>query len=236
MADSVLLAGAAARIEFSAGSAGIDFGPITYVVCVKRAATGDWDTVLHAPTPFYRIGFSDANEVFCGDGTTENFGGPANTSLAWQIIGITKPAGTAQPQYHVFDGTSWSHPAPAGATIGDGSAASGHTFSESGGDVFAGNGLIFGIDDSEFSTGQIEALSNGYAAWIAAGFLEGVRLDAISGLSTFTGGSMSQGTTVGASLDTDDVPSWWNDSLGAPAVSPDNSQMPKYLLAGRSTV
>jgi hypothetical protein len=234
VADSVLLSGAAARIEFAPGSANIDFAGITMLAAVKATAAGLWGSVMVGQPGFYRWGFSDVNEIFGGDGTTENFGGPVVTTTTWGIFGVTHTAVSDQPHYHWYNGTSWVHNTPSGAAVVASIAATtSQDISESGGDAFQGNVLISGIKDAVMSDGEIEALAGGYKAWKAAGFLEGIRFNAASGLASYTGGSMAQGTTVGASLDVGDAPTWWDDSLETPPVQPSYRGFPKPNLAGR---
>ena len=49
------------------------------------------------------------------------------------------------------------------------------------------NMLIFGIKNTAMSDAEIEALSGGYAAWTAAGFTAGARLNSITAPTIFAG-------------------------------------------------
>ena len=96
---------------------------------------------------------------------------------------------------------------------------------------FDGNILIFAAWDRAIADAEFNALAEGYAAWIEARPAEGVRVNALTGLASFvSGGTMSETGNTGGTVDTGDVPSWWNDDAVRPTV-----QGRKILFSGRQS-
>ena len=218
VADSILLAGAGARLAFSIGAANHASGPVTFVCVVKQTAGANWESLIGDWEPDFqdRLGISDADNLFCTIAGTDCLSTVTVPAAGtWMIVGMTKATGTVAPRFHLYNGTSWTH--CAGLTA----LANGATMDK------------WKVCPSRAATPSPETCSSsafrtqpflmvrwtpvcGYAAWQAANFTEGVRCDAASGLTSWTAGSMAQTSATGVTLDTGDAPSWWDDSLTLP--------------------
>jgi len=223
MADSVLFTpGSSGRIECNKGT-WTGTGALTMAVVFKHTTGADQSVCgLHsgAFTPRVSMNMDSAGNVtYESDaGGTFDVGDAITTANGWVILAITKASGSAVPRVHIFRSPTWRHADLAGA-IGNPSASTGFTIgSMDPGEVFLdGNILIAGGWDSALVDGTVESLANGYAAWIAASPKELIRCNAISGLvSTATGGTMSETGRTNTSVDTGDVPSWWDDAVTTP--------------------
>jgi hypothetical protein len=71
------------------------------------------------------------------------------------------------------------------------------------------------------SDGTIETLITGYQEWIDAAPVEAWRCDTMSAIQSFgTTGTSDESSRVGTTLDTGDVPSGWDDTLGGGGATP----------------
>lgn len=235
MADSVLFDGSDDDLLFDIGNADIPFGPVTVAMVMKDNSftEGNFDALLvtedsGASTRYwntYMYGFG-SNVFMASDGSTD-VTGPAAVDIGtlgltgqWVILVVTKATGTAAPRFHRYDGTNgWDHQ-DAGSNLTNGTTPPSTGKLRVGRDGVFGspadiNMLIFGIKDAVMSDVEIEALSAGHQAWVDAGFVEGVRLDAVSGLTSFAAsGAMTLDSVTGAVVDSGDAPSWWDDTVG----------------------
>lgn len=237
LADSVFFDGVDDALSFNLGNAAIPAGPITLAIVMKDNAwsEGNFDALLVAENGVddrwwtaYMYGFG--SNVFMLGTTAGDQTGPAAVDLGtlgltgqWVILVVTKADGTVAPRFHRFDETNgWDHQDAAG-TLANGTTPPSDAKLRVGHDTLFGspadvNMLIFGIKDAVMSDAEIEALADGHQAWVDAGFVEGIRLDAVSGLTSFAGGGiMALEAASGAVVDAGDGPTWWNDEL-APAV------------------
>lgn len=228
MADSVLFDGVDDFMQFSIGGAAILPGPITIALVMKDNSftEGNFDALLVTEDggttrwwAVYLYGFGGSNFMLgttAGDRTGPNSVDLEGLGLTgqWVILVVTKATGDVIPRYHRYDfANGWAHE-DAISSLADGTAPPGTAKMKVGLDSLFGspadiNMLIFGIKSTVMSDGQIEALSNGYSAWQAAGFTEGYRLNSITAPTNFAGGSMAFESTSGAVLDSGDAPSWW---------------------------
>ena len=221
MPDSVLFDGSTSRIVLGKGAV-VGAARTVAVVCKYVATTPDIMTLVGHDAAQNRFGaWIGGTRAANWDGTQDD-DAPSGSLAAidtWQILVYTRSTG--QGRHHRYNGTAWRHDDGAAAASTDWSIAStlmlGREGSGIGGEYWNGNLLIFGWKNADTTDLGVEVLANGYQAWKDFGFVEGVRLDALSGLSTFVaGGTMAESSRVGTTLDTGDVPAWWNDTLGPP--------------------
>ena len=230
--DSVRFDGTDDKMVFGIGNADIPAGPITIAMVIKDNSftLTNYDALLVAEDggttrwwTTYLFGDTDGHFVLgttAGDDSSASVVSLQTLGLTgqWVIVVVTKANGAVAPRYHRYDPTNgWGHQNSAG-TLADGTTPPSTAKIQLGLDSLFGspadvNMLIFGIKDAVMSDGEIEALSNGYQAWIDAGFIEGVRLDAVSGLDSYvSGGAMALESVTGAVVDAGDAPFWWDDT------------------------
>ena len=218
MADSVLFDGSDDTLTASKGDwAGT--GAFSIAVCLKSTGTLGTEVFLSHDSSAHDF-YHETDGTIWWFISSGNYTTSSNAIVAdrWSIVGITYSGSGTTFRFHIYDETQgWLH--ENGAATGSPAPWSSLTnvlFGEvgsTGNFDYSGNILIAGFADSQFSDGTMETLSDGYAAWIAASFDEGLRFTATTGLSTFTGGSMAQNGGAGKTVDTGDVPSWWDDTL-----------------------
>ena len=228
MADSVFFDGVDDKMVFGIGNAAIPAGPITIAIVLKDNSftLGNYDALLVSEDggttrwwSAYVAGDADAHFLLgttAGDDTSAAVVALETLGLIgeWVICAVTKANGAVAPRYHRFDlANGWDHQ-DSPNTLANGTTPPSTAKIQLGLDSIFGspadvNMLIFGIKDAVMNDAEIEELSNGYQSWVDAGFTEGVRLDAVTGLTSFTGGTMALESVTGAVLDPGDAPAWW---------------------------
>ncbi len=240
MPDSLLFDGAGDFRDFSAGNVAGN-GALTCAFILKKGLDSAWQNPGGWNALDAHFFLSDIDRVTISDGT--NFQSSTTTLVVadgWAIVAATKAAGTVTPRLHIYKyGTdTWVHQNGAG-TITNLAALSTYTIGQSGQAFqdFNGNVLLDAVWDAELSDGALEALELSLAAWVAAGPDELRRYDTAGTITPLVGTS-TQTAGAGGTLDTGDAPAGWSDSLtlAAPSVTPDVTDHPKFLVAGRSPV
>jgi hypothetical protein len=227
MADSVLYDGTDDTITVSIGQTGFT-GALTIAFIVKQTAdTASFRTLYtggFTPDYAFRHNGTGMLDIWVGSAV-------AAPTATWQVGGgwmlgaVTKATGAATPRFHtyIYDTTTWLHENAGSASAGFSAPATSNKIgSATGGEYWNGNILIAGIWNSVLSDANIETLITGKPAWSTLSPIEAWRLDATSGIASFaSGGTSTESSRVGTTLDTGDVPAGWTDSasLTPPYVS-----------------
>jgi hypothetical protein len=227
MADSVLFNPASSeRIECNMGGwAGT--GAFT-MACVFKHTTGTDQGICGGHSGAFNIGLamnmdSSGNVTLESNaGGTFDTGSPITTANDWVILAIRKASGSSTPNIHIYRDPSWRD-AAMGSAVANSTSMTGFVIGalDPGESYINGNILIAAVWDSDIGSTAVHNLTGGYQAWIDAAPKEGIRVNAVTGLASFAaGGTMSETGHTGGTVDTGDIPTWWNDTLGPAPEGP----------------
>lgn len=215
--DSVLFAKASSeRIEFGLGTI-VGTGAITMAVIVKHTTiTTDMGYCgLHSGAFSFKSSIrcdSGGNVIYETDvGGRFDTGSPLTTGNGWVLVAVGKNAGSSIPRVHILRYPTWRH-ANMDSALADATVATGFIVGaqDPGEGYLDGNVLIAGVWDSNLGDGGVETLALGPDHWKTA--KEVIRVNAVTGLASSSfSGTMSESGHTGGTIDTDDVPSWWQD-------------------------
>jgi hypothetical protein len=172
------------EILFSIGSFSGEGGAFTLATLFRITETGVYHTLYDIETSVpaglnqHYIHPSDATPVYY-DNAANRDGGQSLTVNTWYVYAVTKATGAATARFHLKpynSGTAWSQVDATGGTSNSWltPGAGGHHRIGSnigGGDWFDGEMVCFGIANTAFSDGAIQALdATTFSAWSGSSF------------------------------------------------------------------
>jgi len=226
-------------------------GAYTFAMIIRPTAADVWMGLLSMEAGgVAELGTERTNnvapEVFScirDAGTTSVNWGPDMTvaANAWWFVSVSRPAGAAQQHRYTscLIGGTPVHLDGSNTNGNHATTADGIVFGNTGGsDPYPGRLAVCAYWNTDLSDADRASLHNTMtrANWLSKSpnFL----VDELDAFQTDYAGTSTRTGIVGTTDDADDPTGWasWASPAPAPDVSPDVSEHPKYLVAGRSTV
>lgn len=217
-------------VEFALGPfSGYAVTGFTMAAFVNSAALSSFRSVVAFTTNAgtsdrITFGTNNANLFFQVPPTSLRTGVAGLSTSTWNLVAVTKAAGTSVPRFHFHNGTAWSHVNASGSgTVTDTTIATNDRLAvggwlSGGGLYLSGDVACVGVKKTDSTDAAIETLSRTlFSAWMSFGFEWLIGFDA-SGSRTNVGAVSGGNETArtGTTL-VSDPPSW---SWSPPAVTP----------------